>query len=395
MKYPLEGIKVLDLTRVLAGPYCTMILGDLGAEVIKVEGPDMKDETRAWGPPYVGGESAYYLCANRNKQAITLNLKTEKGQEIFRKLAMQSDVVIQNFKSGTLDRLGIGYEEIKKINNKIIYASITGFGTTGPYKDLPGYDYIVQAMGGLMSITGDKESGPMKVGVAIADVLTGLYTAVGILAAIREREFSGVGQEIDMALFDSQVSALVNVASNYLVTGNVPNLLGNAHPNIVPYQIFATQDQDLIVAVGNDRQFVKFVEQLDMPALAEEERFSTNTNRLKNREELIRVVSDRMKARTAAEWQQKLQQAGIPNGPINDMQALFNDPQVLERNMIVEMDHPTAEKIKLVGSPLKFSRTPVEARRHPPLFGEHTQEVLQQLGYTQSEVEEMKKTQIV
>jgi crotonobetainyl-CoA:carnitine CoA-transferase CaiB-like acyl-CoA transferase len=395
MKYPLEGIKILDLTRVLAGPYCTMILGDLGAEVIKVEGPEMKDETRAWGPPYTGGESAYYLCANRNKRAITLNLKNEKGQEVFKKLASESDVIIQNFKNGTLDRLGIGYEVIKELNKKIIFASITGFGTSGPYKDLPGYDYIIQAMGGLMSITGDKESGPVKVGVAIADVLTGLYTAIGILAAIRERDYSGEGQKIDMALFDSQISALVNVASNYLVTGNVPTPLGNAHPNIVPYQIFETKDQDIVVAVGNDRQFTKFVETLGMPELALDERFNTNSNRINNKEELIHLLSECMKVRTASEWQRKLQDVGIPNGPINDMEALFSDPQVLERDMVVEMAHPTADKIKIVGSPLKLSRTPVEMRRHPPLFGEHTKEVLEQLGYTKTDMEEMEKNRII
>jgi crotonobetainyl-CoA:carnitine CoA-transferase CaiB-like acyl-CoA transferase len=395
MKYPLEGIKILDLTRVLAGPYCTMILGDLGAEVIKVEGPEMKDETRAWGPPYVGGESAYYLCANRNKRAITIDLKSEKGKEVFKKLAAESDVIIQNFKNGTLDRLGLGYDAIKKINEKIIFASITGFGSSGPYKDLPGYDFIMQAMGGLMSITGNRNSGPMKVGVPIADVLTGLYTAIGILAAIREREYSGEGQKIDMALFDSQIASLVNVASNYLVTGKIPEPVGNEHPNIVPYQIFETMDQDMVIAVGNDRQFAKFANILGMSELMKDDRFNTNTNRIKNKKDLIQLITPCMKLKRASEWQKELQDVGIPNGPINDMEALFNDKQVLERDMVVEMSHPTAENIKLVGSPLKLSRTPAEIRRHPPLFGEHTKEVLGQLGYTEPDIKEMEQNRII
>jgi crotonobetainyl-CoA:carnitine CoA-transferase CaiB-like acyl-CoA transferase len=389
----LEGIRILDLTRVLAGPFCTMTLADLGAEVIKVESTTSKDDTRAWGPPYLGGESAYYLCANRNKRAMTLNLKSLKGQEIFKKLVAESDVVVQNFKTGTLDRLGLGYEEMKKINRQVILASITGFGTTGPYKDEPGYDYIIQAMAGLMSITGDEHSGPLKVGVAIVDVLTGLYTAIGILAAVQERNYSGEGQEIDISLFDSQISALVNVASNFLNSGSIPTRLGNQHPNIVPYQVFPTMDQDMVVAVGNDKQFEKFAAALGLPELARDEKFRMNKNRVENRELLITIITQKMKTKPARHWRELLHEAGIPNGPINDMLSLFEDPQVMAREMVVEMAHPTAKKIKMVGSPLKLSRTPVEMRRHPPLYGEHTEDILMRLGYTQEEIEEMRLNQ--
>lgn len=386
----LHEIKILDLTRVLAGPFCTMILGDLGAEVIKVEGPDSRDDTRSWGPPFTGGESAYYLCANRNKRALTVNFKSDKGKEIIKKLIATSDVVVQNFKTGTLDKWGLGFEEMKRINPQIILASITGFGTNGPYKDETGYDYIIQAMGGLMSITGEKEGPPMKVGVAIADILTGLYTVIGILSALHERNYSGEGQQIDISLFDSQISALVNVASNYLVSGVIPQRLGNQHPNIVPYQVFPTSDNDMVVAVGNDNQFSKFVAILGMPELATNESYQTNAKRVENREELIAIISECMKAKPSKEWQSLLQQAGIPNGPINDMKMLFEDPQVQARNMVVELAHPTAETVKLVGSPLKLSRTPVEMRRHPPTHGEHTESVLAELGFSSEEIQKMK-----
>lgn len=395
MSGALNNIRILDLTRVLAGPFCTMILGDLGADVIKVESSLSKDDTRSWGPPNIGGESAYYLCANRNKQSMTLNLKSAEGKEIFKKIVTQSDVVVQNFKTGTLDRLGLGYDVMKEVNPRIILASITGFGKNGPYKDEPGYDYIIQAMAGLMSITGEKASGPMKVGIAIADVLTGLYTTIGILAALQERSQSGVGQEIDIALFDSQISALVNVASNYLISRNIPGQLGNQHPNIVPYQVFPTLDQDMVVAVGNDNQFQKFAAILGMPELAKDEKFATNPNRVKHREELIEIICSRMKQRSAKDWKQLLIEAKIPNGPINNLQELFSDPQVEAREMVVEMNHPTAESIKLVGSPLKLSRTPVEMRKHPPLYSEHTKNILLELGYSEEQIKEMKSKQII
>ncbi|MGQ7279042.1 CaiB/BaiF CoA transferase family protein [Brevibacillus thermoruber] len=387
----LQGITVLDLTRVLAGPFCTMILGDLGADVIKVEAVGSKDDTRAWGPPFAGGESAYYLCANRNKRAITLNLKSAKGQDALKKLAAGADVVVQNFKTGTLERLGLGYDTLKRINPQIILASITGFGQTGPYKNEPGYDYIIQAMAGLMSITGDERSGPLKVGVAIADVLTGLYAAIGILAALHERSYSGEGQQLDVSLFDAQLSALVNVASSYLTTGAVPRRLGNQHPHIVPYQVFPTRDGEMVVAVGNDAQFRKLAEALGMPELAADERYRTNADRLRHRDGLVAVISAVMKAKPTTHWRARLQAAGIPHGPINDLQAVFADPQVQARNMVVEMAHPTAGSVKLVGSPLKLSRTPVEMKRHPPLYGEHTAQVLSRLGYSPDELDEMRR----
>ncbi|MEW9672536.1 CaiB/BaiF CoA transferase family protein [Ammoniphilus sp. 3BR4] len=395
MSGALKNVKILDLTRVLAGPYCTMTLGDLGAEVIKIESSLTQDDTRAWGPPFVGGESAYYLCANRNKKAMTLNLKSDQGKEIFKKLVARSDVVVQNFKTGTLDKLGLGYDVIKAINPQIILANITGFGLNGPYKNEPGYDYIIQAMAGLMSITGDPSYGPVKVGVAIADILTGLNTTIGILAALNERDYSGIGQEIDVSLFDSQIASLVNVASNYLVSGKIPQLLGNQHPNIVPYQVFPTSDLDMVVAVGNDGQFQKFTDALGIPELKKDERFSTNPRRLENREELIPIICERMKQRSSKEWRRLLREAGIPNGPINNMEELFNDPQVEARDMVIEMAHPTADKIKLIGSPLKLSRTPVEMRHHPPLYGEHTTSILLDLGYTQQEIEELKQIHII
>ncbi|WCK52446.1 CaiB/BaiF CoA-transferase family protein [Aneurinibacillus sp. Ricciae_BoGa-3] len=389
----LDGITILDLTRVLAGPFCTMTLGDLGAEVIKVEGSHNKDDTREWGPPFVGGESAYYLSANRNKRAITLNLKSAKGKEIVKQLVRDADVVVQNFKTGTLDKLGLGYDVLKEINPQIILASITGFGSNGPYKDDAGYDYIIQAMGGLMSITGGDSSGPLKVGVAIADVLTGLYTTIGILAALHERNHSGRGQCIDISLFDSQISALVNVASNYLITGVVPKRLGNQHPNIVPYQVFPTADQEMVVAVGNDAQFRKFTHIIGLAELADDDKFSTNARRVEHKDELVNRIAAALKKRPAREWTTLFKEAGVPNGPINDMKALFEDPQVHARQMVVEMAHPTAETIRLIGSPLKLSRTPVEIQRHPPLYGEHTDQVLKKLGYSAEDIRSMREKQ--
>ncbi len=388
----LQGIKVIDLTRVLAGPYCSMILGDLGADVIKVESPLHRDETRGWGPPYTSGESAYYLCANRNKRAMTLNLRSQQGREIFKKLVRQSDVVIENFKYGTMRKWGLGYDTLESWNPQIILASITGFGQHGPYRDRPGYDYIIQAMGGLMSITGTPEQ-PMKVGVAIADILTGLYTAIGILAALQERNFSGKGQQVDLSLFDAQVSALINVAGNYLVSGKIPERMGNQHPNIVPYQVFETADGNMVVAVGNDQQFARFTRVIGLPQLSEDERFQTNSARVQNRRELIPLISRQMLHKTADEWASLLHDAGIPNGPINDMKSLFEDPQVQARDMLVEMAHPTAELVRLVGSPIKLSRSPVEMKRHPPLYGEHTENILDELGFTREEIRHFRANQ--
>lgn len=394
MSGALKGLKVIDLSRVLAGPYCTMILGDMGAEVIKIESIDIGDETRGWGPPFLEGESAYYLCANRNKQGITLNLKTSKGKEVLKRLVSDADVVVQNFKPGTLERLGFGYEELKKINDQIILASISGFGSSGPYNHLPGYDYIIQAMSGLMSITGEKEAQPTKVGVAIADVVTGLFTCIGILGAIQHRNRTGEGQEVDISLFDSQLAALVNVASNYLCSDQIPERIGNAHPNIVPYQVFSAKDGDFIITVGNDRQYRKLANLLDDESLLLE-KYQTNSGRLQHKEELVKMIAEKIKTESRAKWKQLLDEAGIPNGPIYNVKEALESDQASSREMVVKVEHPIIPDLKLVGSPLKFSKTPVKIDRHPPLFSEHTEEVLMQLGYSKSEIIQMKHDQIL
>lgn len=395
MSRALEGVRIIDASRVLAGPFCTMILGDLGAEVIKIEHHQSGDETRGWGPPFVNGESAYYLCANRNKKSMTLNLKSEEGKEIFKALAKDSDVVVQNFKTGTLEKMGLGYEELRRINEGIIVASITGFGNNGPYKDLPGYDYIIQAMSGLMSITGEKEGGPMKVGVAIADVLTALYTCIGILSAIHQRHATGEGQELDISLMDCQIASLINVASNYLVGGIEPSRLGNEHPNIAPYQVFSASDGDLVVAVGNDQQFKRFAQVAGMPELAEDSRFKENRLRVEHRAELIPICESLLKQRSKNEWKKVLDDAGIPNGPINSISEMFNDPHVEAREMIMKVDHPLIEGLQLAGSPIKLSKSPVKVRQSPPLYGEHTGEILKEFGYSEEDIKNLKINQVI
>jgi crotonobetainyl-CoA:carnitine CoA-transferase CaiB-like acyl-CoA transferase len=371
-----------------------MILGDMGAEVIKIENVDYGDETRGWGPPFLAGESAYYLCANRNKQGITLNLKTPKGKEILRKLTLDADVVVQNFKPGTLERLGVGYEQLKEINKKIIVASISGFGTTGQYSHLPGYDYIIQAMSGLMSITGEKDAQPAKVGIAISDVLTALFTCIGILGALQHRNRTGVGQEVDISLFDSQLAALVNVASNYLCSGEIPERLGNAHPNIVPYQVFTAMDGDFIIAVGNDRQYRDFARLLDDESLLSVQ-YQTNSGRLQNKIQLEKTIAAIIKTKSREEWKQLLDQAGIPNGPIYNVQEALESNQASSSDMVVDVNHPIIPNLKLVGSPLKFSKTPIKIERHPPMHGEHTEEILLNLGYSIPEITEMKQQLII
>ena len=390
----LHGFKIIDLTRVLAGPFCTMILGDLGAEVIKIESISGGDETRGWGPPFVEGESAYYLCANRNKQGITLNLKDEKGKEVLKKLISEADVVVQNFKPGTLAKLGFSYEEMKEMKEDIILASISGFGSEGPNSSLPGYDYIIQAMSGLMSITGEKDSSPTKVGVAISDVLTGLFTCIGILASLQHRNWTGEGQEIDISLFDSQLAALVNVASNYLCSGAIPERLGNYHPNIVPYQVFSASDGEMVIAVGNDQQFNRFALLIEEPILLEE-LYKTNAGRLQYRKEIEELISNKIKTKSKNEWKVLLDKNGIPNGPIYNVSEALQSEQARSRDMVLEVNHPFINDLKLVGSPLKLSKTPVEVVRHPPLHGEHTEEVMSKLGYSQLEIEEMKRNNTI
>jgi formyl-CoA transferase len=374
-----------------------MMLGDLGADVIKVERPQVGDDTRRWGPPEAGGEAAYYLCVNRNKRSLTVNLKHPEGQALIRKLARQSDIVIENYMVGTLDRLGLGYEDLRKENPGIIYCSITGFGQDGPYKDQPGYDFMIQGMGGVMSFTGDPEGPPMKVGVAIVDITTGMFACSAILAALRHREKTGQGQYIDMALLDSVVAWLANVGSNYLVSGELPKRYGNAHPNIVPYQPFLTRDNTYIaLAVGNDQQWQKFCQLAGLDDLAHDPRFTTNPERVKNRDTLIPLVARAMLKRPADEWLAELGKLRIPCGPINTFDKVFSDPQLLFRGMLAEVPHPTAGTVKMVASPMKLSQTPCDIKRHPPLLGEHTEELLQaRFGLSTSEIESLRQNGVI
>ncbi|MBP1948155.1 CaiB/BaiF CoA transferase family protein [Virgibacillus litoralis] len=380
----LENIKVLDLSRVLAGPYCTMILGDLGAEVIKVEAPGGSDETRKWGPPFQNGVSAYYLSANRNKKSITVDLKSDEGIDVIKKLVNESDVIINNFKSGKMKQFGLDYETLAKINPGIVFCSITGFGETGPYQDMPGYDFIIQAMSGLMSITGDKESGPQKMGVAITDILTGLYACIGIQGALLERTQSGEGQKLDISLYDSAVSALVNIGSNYLMAEKIPTALGNHHANIVPYQTFKTTDGEMVIAVGNDNQFKRLCDILGKPEYASDKRFQTNPDRVENRQDLVPLLQDVFSTKPTAYWQENCEKNNIPCGPIQTIDQVANDPQLHERDMFINSVHPTAGAIRMIGSPLKFSRTPFQLKHHPPDAGEHTDEILTQLGISKT-----------
>ena len=387
MPQPLAGFRILDLSRVLAGPFCAMLLGDLGAEVIKVERPGTGDDTRAWGPPFVSGESAYYLCANRNKKSLTVNLKSAAGQEIIQRLARVSDVLVENFKVGELAQLGLGYGHLKALNPGLVYCSITGYGQTGPDSDLPGYDFIIQGRGGVMSITGEPAGEPMKVGVAIADITAGLFAANAIQAALLARVRTGRGQAIDIALLDTQVAWLANVASNYLVSGQRPGRFGNAHPTIVPYQSFPAREGFFCLAVGNDGQWQKLCRLLGRPELAVDPRFATNPARVQHRDVLIPMLQEVFVTQDSAFWLREIAAAGIPCGPVQTLDQVFADPQVLARNMVWTVPHPAVGEVRLTGSPLKLSETPVAYRTHPPLLGEHTDEVLTALlGYAPEEV---------
>ncbi len=403
---PLTGVRVLDLSRVLAGPWCTQTLADLGADVIKVERPMRDgvggDDTRGWGPPFLTdregrdtAEAAYYLGANRNKRSVTVDIAKAQGQALIRRLAQDSDVFVENFKVGDMARYGLDSASLLALNPRLVYCSITGFGQTGPYRDRAGYDYAVQGMGGLMSVTGPSRQeiaddapggGPQKVGVAVADLFTGMYATTAILAALRHRDLTGQGQAIDMALLDTQVAMLANLGANYLVTGVAPQRAGNAHQNIVPYQVFETADGHMILAVGNDGQFAKFCEVAGRPELARDPRFARNADRVRHRAVLVPLLAEVMRTRRKAEWLDSLEAAKVPCGPINDLAEVFADPQVRSRGMTVEMPHPLAEQVRLVASPMKFSATPVQYRRPPPLLGEHTDEVLAEAGLSAEEV---------
>ena len=398
MSGALSHIRVLDLSRVLAGPWAGQILADLGAEVVKVERPGVGDDTRHWGPPFLRdeagentAEAAYYLSANRNKQSLTLDFTQPEGQRIVRELAAKADVVLENFKVGGLAAYGLDYSALKAINPRLIYCSITGFGQTGPYARRAGYDFMIQGLGGLMSLTGRSEdeagAGPVKVGVALTDILTGLYSAVAVLAALNQRERSGLGQHIDMALLDVQVACLGNQALNYLTTGVAPKRLGNAHPNIVPYQDFPTADGDFILTVGNDGQFRKFCQVAGHAEWAVDPRFASNKARVAHRAELIPLIRQATVFRTTAEWVAALEQAGVPCGPINDLAQVFADPQVIARGLRVDLPHPLAGSVPQVASPIRLSETPVEYRNAPPLLGEHSEQVLREwLGMAAADV---------
>lgn len=387
----LSHIRVLDLSRVLAGPWCAQILGDLGADVIKVENPDGGDDTRGWGPPFMPdeaggqGDAAYYLCANRNKRSIAVNLREPEGQAIIRQLAAQSDVVIENYKTGGLKRFGLDYETLKTLNPSIVYCSVTGFGQTGPNAHLPGYDFLIQAMGGLMSVTG--EDAPVKVGVPIVDLFTGVYAAGAILAALVARDQGKGGQYIDMALFDVQAAMLANQACNYFAGGRVPGRMGNRHPNIVPYQDFPTADGRIAVAVGADRQFRAFAGVLGRPGWADDPRYARNQARVEFREELCGEIASIMRTRSSADWRSALDAAGIPCGPIQALDAVFEEPQARARQLAFQMDVTGSGPATLVANPMRLSQTPPQYRTAPPRFAEHTREVLhERLGLTQNEI---------
>jgi crotonobetainyl-CoA:carnitine CoA-transferase CaiB-like acyl-CoA transferase len=392
----LAGVRVLDLSRVLAGPWCTQTLADLGADVIKVERPGSGDDTRGWGPPFLKdregrdtAEAAYYLGTNRNKRSITVDIARPEGQALIRRLAAQCDVFVENFKVGDMARYGLDSARMLELNPRLVYCSVTGFGQTGPYRERAGYDYAVQGIGGLMSITGERDDlpggGPQKVGVAVADLFTGMYATVAILAALRHRDATGQGQAIDMGLLDTQVAMLANLGASYLATGVAPRRAGNAHQNIVPYQVFEVADGHLILAVGNDSQFAKFCEVAGRPDWAADPRFAKNADRVRHRGTLTPQITEVMKTRTKQRWLDALEAAKVPGGAINNLQEVFADPQVLARGMTVAIPHPMTDDLRLVASPIKMQATPVRYRRPPPLLSQHTDEVLASFGIGDAE----------
>ncbi|ODT16823.1 MAG: CoA-transferase [Kaistia sp. SCN 65-12] len=401
----LAGIRVLDLSRVLAGPSCAQLLGDLGAEIIKVERPGVGDETRTWGPPYVKDaegsdttESGYYLCCNRNKRSVAIDFSKHEGVALVKQLVQHCDVLIENFKLGGLAKLGLGYDDLKQVQPRLIYCSITGYGQTGPYAARPGYDMVAQGIGGLISMTGEPDRPPVKVPIAVNDVMTGLYAAIGILASLRHRDATGVGQYIDLGLLDVQVGWLYNQGLNYLTGGGIPQRLGTAHPNTVPYQVFETGDGWAIVAANNDGQFKRLCEAAGRPELSTDPRFVTNSDRVRNRDELVRIVTDFLRTNTTAYWMEILERVNVPCSPVNDVGQVFSDPQVLARGMKIAMPHPLSGKgtVDLIGCPLRLSETPVAYRIPPPTLGQHTSEVLSEvLGLPSDQIDGLRASSII
>jgi crotonobetainyl-CoA:carnitine CoA-transferase CaiB-like acyl-CoA transferase len=398
---PLAGIKVLDISRVLAGPWCGQMLADMGADVIKVERPGCGDDTRHWGPPWLAGseESAYYLCANRGKRSVTVDMAKPEGQALIKQMAADSDVVIENFKVGGLKKYGLDYASLKALNPGLVYCSITGFGQESPYAHRAGYDFMIQAMGGIMSLTGkpDEEpgGGPVKSGVAFTDIFTGLYAANAVLAALYQRRDTGVGCHIDMALMDVQVGVLANQALNYLTSGNVPQRLGNAHPNIVPYQAFATQDGHMIVAVGNDEQFKRFCSVLSLPALADDPRFATNGMRVQHRDQLVPVLEAALAQRPTDDWLARFEAVGVPGGPINTLDRVFDDAHVKARGLKQTLPHSQAGQVDLVANPIRMNGQSISASTAPPYLGEHTDDVLTGIGITPEQRQALRNAGII
>lgn len=404
---PLAGIRVLDMSRILAGPWCGQLLADLGAEVIKVERPGKGDDTRGWGPPFLKdrngnetGESAYYLCANRAKHSITLDIAKPEGQAIARELAQHADILLENYKVGDLKRYGLDYATLSVLNPRLVYCSITGFGQDGPFKDRAGYDFMVQGMGGLMSITGERDDlpggGPQKAGVAIADLMTGMYSGVAILAALQERHASGKGQHIDMALLDTQVAWLANQNTNYLIGGEVPVRMGNAHPNVVPYQTFPTQDGSIILAIGNDGQFRRFCIAAGIGAIADDPRFASNALRIANRDACVAAITPAMAQKTTADWITVLEPLGVPCGPVHRLDEVFANPQIRHRGLQVDVPHPLSGTVPLVANPIKYSRTPLDYHTPPPLLSQHTEHVLRELlGKSAAEIAALRAAGII
>lgn len=403
----LSHLKILDLSRILAGPWATQQLADLGADVIKVERPEIGDDTRSWGPPFLKDkhgqdtkDSAYYLCCNRNKRSVTIDFTKPEGQELVRELAARSDVLVENFKVGGLRQYGLDYEAIHKLNPRLVYCSITGFGQTGPYAQRAGYDFLIQGMGGLMSVTGHRDgeegAGPMKVGVALTDILTALFASTAILAAVTQRDVSGKGQQIDLSLLDVQISCLANQAMNYLYTGISPERIGNAHPNIVPYQDFPTSDGHMILAIGNDGQFVKFCITAGHPEWATDPRYATSAARVINRNTLIAAMRQVTLTRPTAEWVECFEAIGVPCGPINTIAQVFEDPHVKAHGTAISMSHPLGGQIPLVANPIRLSETPIEYRMAPPMLGQHTREVLRDvLGLDEQRIADLRQRKVV